>query len=65
MWDCCKDLCNYEVNVDLTLTTEQESENICPSLELLNEEQEVTALENPHQEKLKICKKTREILPLI
>lgn len=20
LWDCCKDLCNYEVNVDLTLT---------------------------------------------
>lgn len=35
LWDWCKGLCNYEVNVDLTsIATEQDSERICPSLEL-------------------------------
>lgn len=58
LWDWCKGLCNYEVNVDLTsIAIEQDSEMICSSLNLSNEDQEITALEDPRQKNHTFTKK--------
>lgn len=64
LWDWCKSLCFYEVNVGLTsMATEEDSEMVCSSLFI--KWGPGNYLGKSHQEKLHIYKKAREILPLL